>query len=343
MSRYGSRDLIKRDSKENLKYGQNMRDTYPMGDLFVDFSDRDHANKEVGRFMAALFGSNEISPSRDEYGMYLAKTASLRSSDLSRQIGAAIFTDKSEILSLGSNEVPKAGGGTYWPDSATDARDFQIGFDPNELNRNEIFAELINLMFEDGLLSGELISLGDTFKIIENLFDASRSDRYKDARVMDIIEFGRIIHAEMLAICDAARNGTSIRDSTMYVTTFPCHICAKHIVASGIKRVVYLEPYPKSYAHQLHSDAIQIDDHTDDSKVHFEPFFGISPYRYRDLFEKGKRKGEGGEALKWKMEPRRPVIDSVVPSYIDAENYVVSQLGSLVIQAEREDPNSGLV
>ncbi|MDN3612645.1 hypothetical protein QWZ16_23945 [Vibrio ostreicida] len=29
------------------------------------------------------------------------------------------------------------------------------------------------------------------------------------------------------------------------VRLFPCHNCAKHIVASGIKRVVYVEPYPK--------------------------------------------------------------------------------------------------
>ena len=204
-----ARDLIKRDSKEDLDYGQNVSDTFPMGDLFVDFANREHANKSIGRLMSLLFGSNEITPSRDEYGMYLAKTASLRSSDLSRQVGAAIFTESSEIISLGSNEVPKAYGGTYWPDSRSDARDFQKGFDPNEVNKTEIFTDLITRLFEDELLSVNMMQLGEVRTIIDNLFSESRNRKYKTSRVMDIIEFGRIIHAEMSAISDAARNGLS--------------------------------------------------------------------------------------------------------------------------------------
>ena len=338
-SRNDAKELIKRDSKEKLLYGQNVRSAFPMGDFFVDFSDREHANRSVERFMSLLFGSNELSPTHDEYGMYLAKTASLRSSDLSRQVGAAIFTSNSEVVSLGSNEVPKAGGGTYWPDGVSDARDFQIGFDFNELNRNEIFADLIQRLFEDKLLNDNLAKLPNVSDVIDNLFHDSRDEKYKDSRVMDIIEFGRIIHAEMSAICDAARNGVSTRGATMYVTTFPCYICAKHIVASGISRLLYLEPYPKSYTNQLHSDSIQIDDHTDESKVHFEPFLGVAPHRYRDLFEKGKRKTEGGAALKWKSDPRRPIIDSVIPFYLDAEKYVVSKL-AVVVQSEGDKASS---
>ena len=266
--------------------------------------------------------------------MCLAKTASWRSSDLSRQVGAAIFTGSAEIISLGSNEVPKAGGGTYWPDSRTDARDFKIGFDPNELSKNEIFSDLIKRLFDDNLLSDDLMSLGDVSKIVASLFDSKRKENYKESRVMDIIEFGRIIHAEMSAICDAARNGTAVRGSTMYVTTFPCHICAKHIVASGIERVVYLEPYPKSYTSQLHSDSIQIDVNSDETKVHFEAFLGVSPYRYRDLFEKGKRKNKEGTAIKWKTEPRRPIVDHVTPFYLESEKAVVSLLGLVIAKSQ---------
>ena len=107
---------------------------------------------------------------------------------------------------------------------------------------------------------------------------------------MDIMEFNRDVHAEMSAIGDAARTGVAVRDATLYCTAFPCHICAKHIVGAGIRRVVYLEPYPKCYAEELHSDSIQIDGDGSSGKVGFQRFIGISPYRYRDLFEKGKRK-----------------------------------------------------
>jgi deoxycytidylate deaminase len=43
---------------------------------------------------------------------------------------------------------------------------------------------------------------------------------------MDILEFGRVIHAEMSAISDAARLGRATKDATLFCTTFPCHICA---------------------------------------------------------------------------------------------------------------------
>jgi deoxycytidylate deaminase len=73
---------------------------------------------------------------------------------------------------------------------------------------------------------------------------------------LDITEFGRPVHAEMEAILSCARIGISPKMGTLYCTTFPCHNCAKHIVAAGIKRVVYVEPYPKSKAEKLHSDSL---------------------------------------------------------------------------------------
>jgi len=140
---------------------------------------------------------------------------------------------------------------------------------------------------------------------------------------MDLIEFGRDIHAEMSAITDAARKGVSICDATLYCTTFPCHLCAKHIVAAGIRRVVSIEPYPKSYAEELHSDSIEIDGDGTGPLVNFQRFLGISPYRYRDLFEKGKRKYSTGTAQRWNKGVRKPMIDVIYPSYFKAETHVV--------------------
>jgi len=53
------------------------------------------------------------------------------------------------------------------------------------------------------------------------------------------------IHAEMNAIIWAAREGISIKGSTIYVTLEPCSDCSKNVIASGIKRIVY----DKSYEH----------------------------------------------------------------------------------------------
>lgn len=53
----------------------------------------------------------------------------------------------------------------------------------------------------------------------------------------------RTVHAEMNAIAQAARNGTSIDGSTIYVTAFPCLGCMKVLANAGIVRVVYGELY----------------------------------------------------------------------------------------------------
>lgn len=56
------------------------------------------------------------------------------------------------------------------------------------------------------------------------------------------------IHAEMNAIIWAARKGISIEDATIYVTLEPCSECSKNIIASGIKRIVYLKSYEHNHS-----------------------------------------------------------------------------------------------
>ncbi len=48
-----------------------------------------------------------------------------------------------------------------------------------------------------------------------------------------------VCHAELNAILNSA--AVSLRDCTIYVTLFPCNECAKAIIQSGIRRVVYLD------------------------------------------------------------------------------------------------------
>ena len=57
-------------------------------------------------------------------------------------------------------------------------------------------------------------------------------------------EVCRNICAEQLAITEAARNGVELDGSTAYITKFPCFICAKLLISSGISEIVYDEDYP---------------------------------------------------------------------------------------------------
>lgn len=49
-------------------------------------------------------------------------------------------------------------------------------------------------------------------------------------------------HAEINAICAAARNGTRIDGSTAVVTLFPCNECAKALIQAGVKTVITPSP-----------------------------------------------------------------------------------------------------
>ena len=51
------------------------------------------------------------------------------------------------------------------------------------------------------------------------------------------------IHAEMNAICDAAKRGVSINESVAYITHYPCINCYKALASSGIKRIFYKHDY----------------------------------------------------------------------------------------------------
>ena len=56
-------------------------------------------------------------------------------------------------------------------------------------------------------------------------------------------EICRAAHAEQNAIVQAAYSGTSVKDSTMYVTTQPCVLCAKLIINAGITKIIFKGDY----------------------------------------------------------------------------------------------------
>ena len=329
-------DIVQIDESEGgAGHGQQVSAIFHDADVIIN-SDEDHESvrKQIRRFCELLFGSNSISPTRNEYGMFAAKSAALRTLDLSRQVGAAIFTEQGEIISLGSNEVPKGLGGTYWAESGGgfDDRDYVRGRDSNEQMKQERLREIL-----------KIIDIKDPEAVISK-------KEVKKSQFMDVLEYGRIIHAEMSALCDAARLGLALRGATLFCTTFPCHICAKHIIASGISKVVFLEPYPKSMTSDLHADAVLIEGgdrgrYQHYPYVEFNHFHGICPRRYRELFERTRRKDEEGNFVQWNLDNiARPIIDLKFPFYMTLESEVLKHLDtylrSLNLSIEQLDPGA---
>lgn len=68
-------------------------------------------------------------------------------------------------------------------------------------------------------------------------------------------EYCRAVHAEQNAIIEAAVNGISIKGGTLYVTTYPCSICARMIINCKLERIVYNGDYQDENSHKMLSES----------------------------------------------------------------------------------------
>lgn len=321
-------DLIDTDAQAGDRaFGQSVGDAFPLADLFARAEDgRGALTRDVDRCVRVLFSDPFCTPTRNEYCMFLARAAALRSADLSRQVGAVIANDRGDVVASGCNEVPRPGGGNYWPDDDPDRRDFRLGKDPNALMKRELVQEMLGVLATHGWLREDKAERGAA----ELAADALEDALFEGPRVDNVIEFGRVVHAEMNALMDAVRRGVSVAGHSLYCTTFPCHLCARHIIAAGVKRVVFIEPYPKSLVKQLYSDAVALEgEPADEGAVSFEPFVGVAPRTYMALFARGRRKDPAGYAYEWSPTSAQPHVSAYYESYLDIEQRLCDSLAKV--------------
>ena len=289
--------LLRRDEGREKSSSQNLADTFHQADVFVDARTDARLTDSTQRFVDLLFGTRLITPSRDEYGMFHALCSAMRSSSLSRQVGTAISNEDGEVVAMGTNEVPLAGGGFYWDDDDEDDRDHRDyktldRREPSLVRRRKLLAEVLDRLRPWMTLERQTLIQNQVNRAVDDAW----SSLMQGSQLTSLIEFQRTVHAEMAAVTDACRRGVSVEDATLYSTTYPCHLCAKHIVAAGIKRVVYVEPYPKSRAIEFYPDSIVHDPlEKKPGRVPFEAFVGVAPLRYLELFqaEEGERAVDG--------------------------------------------------
>ena len=291
--------FMKRDADDDKKHGQHVANAFHLADFFVDnTTDRENkgsanphwrVNEDLNHLVKIITHSELIRPELPETAMYHANSAQMQSACLSRQVGAAVVDKHGNVIATGTNEVPKAGGGVYGESlSLKDEEDGRCAF------------------FKDGS-KRFCRNTDEQNKIIDNLLE--EIPELKDAkperkqplkrelrrtRIGSLLEFSRAVHAEMDALLSAGRKGVPLLGCSVFVTTYPCHYCARHIVAAGIDEVQYIEPYPKSEALSLHPDSIAVEGtgwkrpSDGGHQVLFRPFSGIAPRLYKRAFMKDR-------------------------------------------------------
>jgi deoxycytidylate deaminase len=261
--------------------------------------------------------------------MYEATAAMAASACMSRQVGAAVISASGELISVGWNDVPKFRGGLYKEDDQSiwdaqkrsiedkDNRCFKWGsrICHNETRRTAIGDRLAKLV-----LDSQLLKPGTKFNDIRKVLDGSEVD--------DLTEFSRSIHAEMESILAVAREGRhSLVGATMFTTTYPCHNCARHIVAAGIAKVIYIEPYRKSLAIALHNDAIT-EDPEDRTKVIFQQYDGIGPHLHLKLFRPSSPRKQDGKFARQTPKAALPLFRVPLDAPVEYEAKIIADLSA---------------
>jgi cytidine deaminase len=337
------RDRAERVIAEDLKRDnsgltQNVEETFPKADFFV--STGEGSSKQIKRFIELVFGEPFITPTLPEYAMFVAKASALRSCDLSRQVGAVIVDAQGALVSSGCNDVPYPQGGMFYEGrKGEDNRDYVVKADPNFSEIANVFAEIVEAFRNAQLFDPEVMSLEDD-EIVRRLLHGEWREFMIDARVRNLIEFGRVVHAEMHALSEAARFGRSVAGASLYCTTFPCHICARHIISSGIAKVIFIEPYPKSLTKKLYEREISTDEKRGElpNAVEFVPFEGVAPPFYQRAFAFRPRKGKTGEIIELKRETAIPIGASYVVSNPQIEENLSSKVDEIRVKIHGEAP-----
>lgn len=304
-----ARAFMQRDRKATESHGQRVEEAFHLSDYFLDNSaprwKRDKKPNpdwtlpdQLSRFIKIVAYSEIVRPDIAETAMYAAAGAQRRSACLSRQVGAALVDRRGNLVATGTNEVPEAGGGVYGqaferaPDQRCAYRESKFCSNTREQNYiREQIIETVESFLKD---IPEFMRLEVPLEQILAEHRPNLEERLRRSRIGELLEFSRAVHAEMDAVLSAARTSVSLVGARMFVTTFPCHYCARHLVSAGIDEVQYIEPYPKSKALSLHEDSITVfpeqwePPSRGGSKVLFRPFTGVAPRLYSRAFLKDR-------------------------------------------------------
>ncbi len=312
--------IFSTDENEGSIYGQKVRDTTQLADFFIrnDGQNHEELDRVIDRYLEILFNIKVHTPTLHEAAMYNAVAASSKSACLSRQVGAAIYSKDGELISVGWNDVPKAFGGLYGAeDGMDDHRCFLWGgkICHNDDRKENLYNSVYDKLSQEGLLSEKTNA-----EVVRNALVKTE--------IKNLIEYSRSVHAEMEAIISAARDGKiGLVGGRLYCTTFPCHSCARHIVASGITEVYYIEPYAKSLAPDLHKDSVSKKYVNKENRmVIFLQYEGVAPKNMIRLFKHGVDRKKDGKVVTVNKKDADPVFCPAMDGFTTYEKMIVADL-----------------
>lgn len=305
------RGIDSRDSGEknsiNEIYKQNVSRCVYLSDISINNeSSLEELYYKLIRYYTLIMAPGCITPTLNETFMNQAYSLSLRSSCLSRQVGAVIIGKNGYVVGAGWNDVGEGQIGCGYR-HAIDIKNISDDILPTNPETEKSFRELI----KNKKVPNECICFKDEYSIYilnkkfkyfrqkhkeefeklgtpddqQKIIEAWLSEDIKIKR----LEYCRALHAEENALLQTSKiGGVGVRGGKIFTTTFPCELCAKKIYQAGIKEIVYTEPYPESI-----SKEVFLKDGT--GNIELTQFEGVKSHSYFRLYKSNMDKKEQQE------------------------------------------------
>jgi len=294
-------------TEEEKIYKQDVTKCVQLSDYAINnIEDRTDIDRflldELLRLVALILSPGSTKPRMKEVYMNMAYAMAVKSNCICRQVGAVITGKDDYIVGAGWNDVAceeiSCGLREVYD------RDQKI----HEPLYNKVKTQIEDDRKQDCFCFKDKMAKIEVAKKLEKALQCTESTEFihlNDEHKKDIehlvekanlhqLEFCLALHAEENAIIQGSRiGGPGIRGSTIYTTLQPCTLCAKKIKQSGIKKVVYTDPYPKSDP-DIFMNGIEL-----------EQFEGVKPRAYIRLFMPNLDKKE------WQELDR----NNVIPGY----------------------------
>ena len=204
------------------------------------------------KYASLILHPGLITPSAEERCMVVAYSAKFNSGCLSRQVGAVITNQYHSIRTIGWNDVPYG----QVPCSLRDLNDLMDQSLPEKKNLKYTYSDFergniatydngtknfkqkirsdyadLNKDNQDNLKG---LPFSYCFKTLENRYSGNNNQVYT-----------RSLHAEENAMLQMVKyGGEPLRNGIIYVTASPCELCSKKLYQIGIRKIVYIDPYP---------------------------------------------------------------------------------------------------
>lgn len=235
--------------------------------------------KQIARYVSLILHPGLVTPTKTERCMQIAYTAKINSGCISRQVGAVITDNDYSVKAIGWNDVPYG----QIPCLLRSVKDLLFNEDTDEYSEYELnekeYKDFFNNKY-NSLMKNDLgrnfsfcfkdaINEYQNYKKIRKFKEDSEKNLHdiiseyveddnkqgeltrKIEKVIDGIElnnnqvYTRSLHAEENAFLQLAKyGGMGISGGILFTTASPCELCSKKAYQLGIKKIIYIDPYP---------------------------------------------------------------------------------------------------